>query len=41
VEAGEGENKMGYICSDLTSDNQIILQEILKIIGVNALEKEM
>lgn len=41
VEAGEGENKMGYICSDLMSDSKIILQEVLKIISVNALEMEM
>lgn len=41
LEAGEGENKMVYTCSDLMSGGKIILQEVLKIIGVNALEMEM
>lgn len=41
VGAGEGESKLGCICSDLMSGSKIILQEVLRIIGVNALELEM
>lgn len=41
MEPGKGENKMGCICSDFMTGSKIILQDVLEVIRMNALEMEM